>query len=149
MSAGEAMAVRSFRSRVDWWLLAPILALLGSPGVNALRSPAMDPDDRWLALLVSGATVGLIVWLAATTRYVLEPEHLALKTGPFASRVPYARLTRVERSRSPLSAPAWSLRRLMLHYGVADFALVSPADEAGFLHELAARAPQATLPDIR
>lgn len=135
-----------FRSRVDWWL--PLL-LVGTPVaifVTVIRSPGVPRNESLTALVVAATTFVFLAWLVVSTHYTFEETSLVIRSGPMRSDVPYARITRVEHSRSFMAAPALSLHRLMIHFGVADFALVSPDDIPAFLHALAVHAPAASLP---
>ncbi|MBK6486774.1 MAG: PH domain-containing protein [Gemmatimonadetes bacterium] len=135
-----------FRSRVDWWL--PLL-IVGVP-VAILQDVARSPDsprgEQGTAVLVAAVSLALLGWLLLSTHYTFEDNALVIRSGPLRTAVSYARITRVEHSRSFLAAPAMSLRRLKLHHGVADFAIISPADRRGFLRALGERAPRAALP---
>ncbi len=91
-------------------------------------------------------SVLILGWLRFSTHYTFEERVLVVRSGPMRARIPYARITRVEHSRSILAAPAWSLYRLMITYGVADFAIVSPDPVESFLGELRERAPAASFP---
>lgn len=132
---------RTFRSRVDAWLVALLGGAAALPLATAL----------WLGL--HGHTTG--VWLLAcwgTTmvavgaalswpmRYTLRADRLHIRSGWLAWDVPYATLRRVAPSRNPLSAPAWSLRRVRLDFADG-FILVSPDDRELFIDELAERCP--------
>ncbi len=135
-----------FRSRVDWWL--PLL-LVGTPVAilfTVVRSPGVPRNELLTAVLVAASTFAILAWLVRSTHYTFEEHALVIRSGPLRSEVPYARITRVEHSRSLVAAPALSLHRLMIHFGVADFALVSPDDIPAFLAALALRAPSASLP---
>jgi hypothetical protein len=137
-----------FRSRIDWWLAALLLAVPADIARRALLATGTPDGDRLMALGVAGAFIGLLVWLGVGTHYTFASDGLVIRSGPLRATIPYDRITRVEHSRSVLAAPALSLRRLMIHYNRADFALVSPADEVGFLAALAERVPGVGLPGV-
>ncbi len=100
-------------------------------------------------MFVAAFTVALIGWLIFSTHYTFGQTALIVRSGPLRSEIPYGRITRVEHSRSFLAAPAMSMQRLMIHYGVADFAIISPSDIPAFLHALRERAPSAELPSVK
>lgn len=135
-----------FRSRVDWWLPLLVVGVPVAILLRVVRSSGTPRGELVTAVLVAAASLGFLGWLLLSTHYTFEDDALVIRSGPLRSAVPYARITRVEHSRSVLAAPAMSLHRLMIHFGVADFAVVSPADRGGFLHALRDRAPHATLP---
>lgn len=135
-----------FRSRVDWWLPLLILAVPAAILLAVARSTNAPRGEQLTAVVVAAVSLALLVWLLLTTHYTFEDNALVIRSGPLRSEVPYARITRVAHSRSVLAAPAMSLRRLMIHFGVGDFAIISPADLPAFLHALRERVPGATLP---
>ena len=135
-----------FRSRVDWWLPLLIVGVPVAMLLDVARSHRTPRGEELTAVLVAAVIVVLLGWLLLSTHYTFEENALVIRSGPLRSAVPYARITRVEHSRSFLAAPAMSLRRIMIHFGVADFAIISPADRPGFLRALGERAPSAALP---
>jgi len=135
-----------FRSRVDWWLPLLIAGVPVAILLDVARSSGAPRGEQLTAVVVAAVSLAFLGWLLLSTHYTFEDAALVIRSGPLRSEVPYARITRVEHSRSFLAAPAMSLHRLMIHFGVADFALVSPADLPGFLHALRERSPHATLP---
>ncbi|MBK6486197.1 MAG: PH domain-containing protein [Gemmatimonadetes bacterium] len=126
-----------FRSRVDWWLPLLIVGVPVAMLLDVARSRRTPRGEELTAVLVAAVIVVMLLgWLLLSTHYTSEENALVIRSGPLRSAVPYARITRVEHSRSFLAAPAMSLRRLMIHFGVADFAHHSPADRPGFLRAL-------------
>jgi hypothetical protein len=129
-----------FRSKIDAWLGLLLLAaggMVAGASVQLMVAPIGAARLLGLPLLAFGA--GLPLWLLATTRYAVEPELLRIYSGPLRWVVPLREITRVARSRNPLSAPALSLDRLRIDYGSGRWCLVSPADREGFLRALRAR----------
>lgn len=129
-----------FRSKIDAWLGLLLLVAGGAvagASVQLMVAPIGVARLLGLPLLALGA--GLPLWLLATTRYAVEPELLRIYSGPMRWVVPLREITRVARSRNPLSAPALSLDRLRIDYGKGRWCLVSPADRDGFLRALKAR----------
>lgn len=144
--AAHPTAPQRFRSRVDWWLPLLIVGVHVAILLNTVRTPGMPQRELLSALAFAALTVALLAWLVVSTHYTFEDHALVIRSGPVRSEVPYARITRVEHSRSFIAAPAMSLHRLMIHFGVADFAIVSPDDTDAFLSALALRAPAVSLP---
>jgi hypothetical protein len=129
-----------FRSRVDPWL--PLLVV--GPLAISTRVREGGGDNPALVLLLA-APVLVIFWLIVTTAYSFEGDTLVIRGGPVRAAIPLARITRIARSHSIIAAPALSLRRLMVHFGTSEFALISPADEAGFIAALRERVPDLKL----
>lgn len=132
----------TFRSRIDWWLAVLIFGALGAAawavGSELWRKPT---TGNWVAAIVTGLTLTLVIWIFASTAYDIGPEELVVRSGPLRARVPIASIRRVSASRTPLAGPALSLRRLEVEYGKYDTAIVSPADRAAFIAALTARNP--------
>lgn len=133
---------RIFRSRMDAWLLllvasaaaAPLAASLWLAWHGSMRGVPLLAG--WGAVMVLG--LGL---LGLPVRYTFRPEHLAIRSGILRWIVPYSTLRHASPTFSPLSAPAWSLRRIRLECAGGFFILVSPDDRKQFMEELAGRCP--------
>lgn len=119
-----------FKSKISWWLFAPLLLLLLSIGGYALR------NGQWAAALPLAAPLAFIASLLLRTRYTITASELIIVCGPLTWRVPLPQITHVTPTHNPLSSPALSLDRLEIRYGKYDSVLVSPADQAGFLAAL-------------
>ena len=72
----------------------------------------------------------------------ITDEVIVVRHGLIRQRIKLADITEVRPTRSPLSAPALSLDRIAIRFGEGMFksAMLSPADQSGFLAELAQRA---------
>jgi len=140
-AAGSPPAAR-FPSRIDAWLwaLAGLSVAVGLAAVVYLARHAPWAAALTMALICVFAAV-LPLWVMLGTVYELTEEALLVRGGPFRWRVPLSQVRRVTISRSVLSAPALSLRRLRIEYGRAGSLLISPRDERGFLAELRRRCP--------
>ena len=131
-----------FPSKIDPWLgalllLAPVVSLLG--GLISLS--AGQP-----AGLIGPVFIGLLyVGLVLPIRYELEADALVIRFGLMRSRVPYAQIRAVRRTRNPLSSPALSLDRLHVDAGSSLGPNISPADKAAFLSALAPHVPHLRL----
>lgn len=80
------------------------------------------------------------IWFG--TFYTLAEDHLEIKVGPwFKKKLPYKRITKVERNHSFISAPALSSDRLLLKFNRYDEILISPLDEIEFVSQLKRKNP--------
>lgn len=132
-----------FRSRVDWWLGALLIAL---PGVALVTAIALqlsgNPGDAivgWVSLAGIAALYVGVVWPVS---YRLAEDELVIRFGLVRSRVAYRAIRGVVPTRSPLAAPALSLDRLAIDVGTRFDVCISPRDRDAFLDALAVRAPQ-------
>lgn len=121
-----------YPSKVDLWLAL----LVGLPmGLLLVLAAYMVMTGELLgfSLLLGPALTWMLAW---PTEYVLAPEDLQIRSGFIRYRVPYGEIDLVQPSRSPLSAPAWSLDRLEIKYGRKAI-MISPEDKGAFLSDLA------------
>jgi hypothetical protein len=132
------MATVEFRSKVDAWFTAALLATIAI-GVStvAIAASRGGPIVLLSALLVF--PIGLPVWLLRSTRYSLSDSHLDIRSGPFSWRVPLEDVRSVTRTRNPLTSPALSLDRLQIDYGPGKSIMISPEDQQRFIRELETR----------
>ncbi len=130
----------TFKSKVDGWYYAVIVLvvlLIGSTTIPLIQQQA----SRELLVVVASMffTIGLMIWLLKSTYYVVEKEHLVVRCGPKTWRIALRDIQSVKPSKSPLSAPALSLKRLKVSYGNNRSILVSPEDPDKFIEALGAR----------
>lgn len=139
-------ADRTFKSKIDAWLMALVLGAAALPMAAGLWLLAHGTARGvWLLLGWGGLTSLLVAGLSFPLRYTLRADRLHIQSGWLKWEVPYRSLVRATPSRNPLSAPAWSLDRLRLDYAAGGFILLSPEDCAAFMQELAARCPHLAL----
>ena len=121
-----------FRSAVDWWWLVVLgipsvrLSWMLIAGLLAGRSPSIGFVIAFVALAA--------VWYSmATTFYEVNGEHLIVAFGPFKTRVRLASIHTLRATRSLLSAPALSTKRIQVISGFGPGVMISPKDSAGFV----------------
>jgi hypothetical protein len=135
------LPVERFASKRDRWLVATLwTASLVDFAVVGWILLGDQPVAGFVAPLLLAAGIFQLHVLYAID-YTFEGADLRVRASLFRWRVPLAAIDSVEPSRNPLSSPATSLDRLLIHYGKKRM-LVSPEDRAGFMRALAARAPQ-------
>lgn len=83
-----------------------------------------------------GAPALLTLWVLAATTYTVGRSTLRIRSGPFTWRIAISSITGITPTRSILSGPALSLRRLRVEYGPRRSVLISPADQQGFLRAI-------------
>ncbi len=132
-----------YRSAVDWWIA---LLMLLSP----LLCFGFAAYYLWMALpgatllIAIGVFSGGIVLIFLPCEYTLLEDHLLIRSGLFKKRIQYTEITEIKKSRCPLSAPALSLNRIMIHSS-SGRALISPEDRDAFIEELAERSQLPTV----
>ena len=122
-----------YKTKVDWWLglLMSGSGLMMLSFMILIREPVAWVGGLMLAAIVLGLT-----WPCT---YTLAEHSLQIQSGLVRWTVPYSEISRVNPTRNPIGSPAWSLDRLMIHYG-SKVVMVSPVRRDEFLSELMSRA---------
>lgn len=126
----------TFKSAVDWWYYLIVVS------AAALALFAVGPPLRSgeLSLVVGVATIVLTlllpVWLLVSTRYRIGTKSLQVRSGPFSWTIALADVQSIKPSKSLLSSPALSLKRLEIQYGRGKRILVSPEDPGAFINAI-------------
>ncbi|MNC64039.1 hypothetical protein D3C75_1142090 [compost metagenome] len=90
-----------------------------------------------------------ITWLWVATYYVLQNDHLFIRSGPITKSISYDYIVKVKPVHSWLSSTATSSRRLEIQYGKYDVIHISPLNEAGFLSGIGEKCPKAQIEERR
>lgn len=126
-----------FRSAVDWWFYAVIVA---SAVVVAVAVFPMLKSGQVgqvvVAVVIALVALGLPVWLLMSTYYRVDAGLLEVRSGPFRWTIPVSEIAEVRKSRSVLSSPALSLDRMEIKYSRGQSILLSPRDRGGFLNAI-------------
>lgn len=133
-----------YRSRVDWWIgaiLLAIAALIPVFLVGALLGTGLTAPARVSMVAGAGLLAALLSGLVWPVRYRFADRELIVASGLLRQRIRYTDITAVEPTRAPWSSPALSLDRLRIRYR-GTWLLVSPAGREQFLAELQRRIPQ-------
>jgi hypothetical protein len=129
----------TFPSKRDRWLTVLLwgtVILMVPAGATALTMRPVAVAALVLALAVG--TIALVLSVLYDTRYTFEGEVLRVRSGPFRWAVPLRDIEWVAPSDDPSSAPACSLDRIELKYGLYQTILLSPLDREGFYAKLLA-----------
>ena len=131
-----------YPSKVDRWLAAALaIGPLVSVGA-AIAAIVNQPEAAWIALVPVVLVIAVYAGLLFPMRYGVGDAELVVRYGLVRTRIALRDIELVEPTRSLLSSPALSLDRLRVQFGSGWRAqiLISPADKAGFLANLAERA---------
>jgi hypothetical protein len=136
-----------FKSKIDGvvaviltvgaFLPTAVIGYLGATGHYSLR-------EILITAPVSAGVLAISIWVLFSTFYVVEPDALYIRSGPFRWVVKYESIRSVKPSRVPLSGPALSFDRLELRYSGYNVLYISPSNRGGFIDALRSRAPGAT-----
>ena len=126
---------KTYRSKVDIWLIAVMLALTILPLTPLLY--AGIPVEIFLIIV---AVLCFCVAMMLSYKYVIDGKYLIVKSGFFFSqKFLIENLRKITPTRTILSAPAASLDRLELDFGDVSV-VVSPKDKAGFIECMRSKA---------
>lgn len=132
------MKFETFPSRVDLWLIAVTLAMLGWLLWQALEGFQRSPADGLAALGVIGLMLVLGVLFGYPCTYTLTDTQLLIRSGLIRQRIAYRDITGIAPSGALWSAPALSLQRVRIDFA-GRFQLVSPRERERFIAALQER----------
>lgn len=121
---------RQFRSKVDWWLAALLIApvvLIGALLLAGVSTP-------WVLVPIL-APQALVIWILARTFCTVTDDTLLVRSGPFHWTIPLVSIRSLTATRNPLSSPALSLDRIAVDH-TGGRLLVSPRNKAGFVRAI-------------
>ncbi len=132
------MSKKRFQSKVDRWLAAVLILglLMMLAALIAMTTEVMREPTLVIAIIAVVLGIVLIAWVGLATYYEIDRTELKVVSGPIRWHIPLGDITAVEKTRSPLSAPALSLDRLRIRYGDNRSIVVSPRDKAKFVRRL-------------
>ncbi len=132
------MAVKTFKSKVDAWLVI-VLAVSTVVLIAGLAATLYSRPDPLAVVVMLAATLLFLLLVGSIllrTYYRVDAGMLTIVSGPLRRTVAIDTITSVERTRNPLSSPALSLDRLRIRYGDNKSVMISPADRDKFLNAL-------------
>lgn len=143
-------------SKKDWWLVGAVLGAVGIPlSLGVLFLVMVRASGQTGSILIAIGTITGVVLLGLTypLYYQITSSELIIRCGILMRKhIPLASIDRVEPTKNPVSAPAWSLDRLRVDYrknGDVTFILISPQDKCAFMQELASTDADLKMKDNR
>ena len=124
------MNATKFRSSISIALVAFLAVIFGSTSFLMLR------DGAWLGLVINGLVILGIAALFKTTTYVLSDEGLEIRCGLSRQFIRWNDIRSVKHTSNPISAPAFSFKRIQISYGKMGCVLISPHTRETFMYEL-------------
>ena len=118
-----------YRAKIDWLIAVGLLAGIGAPLLGRAY---------WVSGLI------LLVYLAflLPQSYETTSEGLLIRAGLYRKLIPYASITVIGPCSDTRSSFALSLDRMKITYGSGKEIRIAPADQDGFMADLAMRTPQ-------
>ena len=129
---------KTYKSAVDAWLaILLIFSTLGLIvwGLYLLLMKSPDGAGSWdgIILIVSGGFSGILIYaVAIPCEYTLSDKTLLIRSGRMREEIPLEKIKKASLTFNPLSAPAWSLKRIRIDLD-SEFRLISPKDREGFI----------------
>ena len=122
-----------FRSKVDWWIGAAIVA--------GMLIPLFA--EHWpLNFLIAVPIWVLVLGFCYPQTYQTADDALVIRAGFTTRRIPYASISAVRPSSDTRSALAMSLDRVQIVWGLSSEILIAPNDQELFFAEIVRHAPQ-------
>lgn len=144
-----------FRSKADTFFMTFIFMSILILGAVMLLPPFIDKETSASIIIIMSAifliSVGFILWLVFSIKYVFYEEYLLVKGGPFRSKIPYQSITKVSSTNDIFTGYRIlsSKKGLELFYKSATLGSVkiSPEHKWEFITELKNRCPHAEIQD--
>jgi hypothetical protein len=117
------------KAKIDWWIAVALLGGIGAPLLG---------KAYWVSGLILLAYLAFLL----PQSYETTPEGLLIRAGLYRKLIPYASITAVGPCSDTRSGLALSMDRLKISYGSGKEFHIAPADQEGFMADLAMRTPQ-------
>ncbi|MBX0356943.1 PH domain-containing protein [Halobacillus sp. Nhm2S1] len=120
-----------FYSITVWGLILFIffIYLFGGEPIGFQIITYRDP----LGYVMSGGMIVLLLWILFRTGYTVKDGHMYIHSGPLRKRIAIEDIKKIKSTKSLISSPALSIRKLEILYGEFMFTSISPKDEHKFL----------------
>lgn len=131
-------------TKVDLWLAAVVLSSLALSVLAVLRVSQVRPEESGVVIatvMLAWLLVALVSW---PTYYRVDQDSLVVRSGLLHWEIPLVSIIEVAPSTLPISAPAWSLDRLIVRYSTSRSErsiCISPIETAEFMNDLSTMDP--------
>jgi len=119
-----------YPSKRDLWLGIVLLMTMSMSTILLIALEGLS-----LATLVVVVVDAFVLWIWFGTYYMIYDDVLTITCGPMRKKVDIKNIQSVKSSRSPISAPACSIDRILIR-GKNINVLISPSDKKGFVSSL-------------
>ena len=125
-----------YPSEIDLWiiilLLTPPLMTVGLAIYFLLEG---NPRDAGIMLATTVFVTAVSALFTLPCRYILDEDRLSIRCGIFRFKLNLAEIERIEKSRSWMSGPALSLKRVLVVSNGRAY-LISPMNRDDFIQDL-------------
>ena len=118
--------MKTFRSKIDWWLILIIVGIFSYPIVVGILTNQYGLSITMISILI------IMFWMFSKINYVIEETMLKV----WWVKIDIHSIKRIYKTNNPLSSPALSLDRIAIVYNKYDEVLISPKLKKEFVDEL-------------
>ncbi|MEZ4839177.1 PH domain-containing protein [Flavobacterium sp.] len=118
--------MKTYRSKVDWWLILIIVGIFSYPIVEGISTKQYGLSITMISILM------IMFWMFSKIKYVIEGTMLKV----WWIKIDIHSIKRIFKTNNPLSSPALSLDRIAIVYNKYDEVLISPKFKKEFVDEL-------------
>lgn len=118
--------MKTFRSKIDWWLILIIVGIFSYPIVEGISTKQYGLSITMISILM------IMFWMFSKIKYVIEGTMLKV----WWIKIDIHSIKRIFKTNNPLSSPALSLDRIAIVYNKYDEVLISPKFKKEFVDEL-------------
>lgn len=118
--------MKTYRSKIDWWLILLILGIFGYPIVEGILTNQYGLSITMISILF------FMFWMFSKIKYIIEGTMLKV----WWVKIDIHSIKRIYKTNNPLSSPALSLDRIAIVYNKYDEVLISPKLKKEFVDEL-------------
>ncbi|TYR80754.1 PH domain-containing protein [Priestia megaterium] len=123
-------------------LVAISLLLIVLPLFLYLKEEARNID-----LIVPVLLSLFILYTLIHAHFIIKDDHLIIVFGILNKKIPIQHIQRIHYTKNPISAPAWTLKRLQIDTYDRSILISLPKDESGFFNALTAINKNINLPN--
>lgn len=118
--------MKTYSSKIDWWLILIILGIFSYPIVEGIMTKQYGLSITMISILI------VIFWMFSKIKYAIEGTMLIV----WWIKIDIHSIKRIYKTNNPLSSPALSLDRIAIVYNKYDEVLISPKLKKEFVEEL-------------
>lgn len=147
-SPSDENPAKVYPSKRDWWIVGILWLVIVFCVASMLyifyavtSIPTIIAQQALFLIMVA-----FCLSILRNTYYVLEDDHLLIRSGWFRWRTLFAEIEEVAPTRKAWSSAALSMDRLHVRHRISrSSSYISPEDKEGFLRDLASRSPHLVL----
>jgi len=126
--------IKTYQSKLSLTIALFILAVFAFVGFEIIHSNQQSE----LGVVVYVLTIIFLIYLYFTTSYkIIDHKELEIKVGILMNdKIDIGKISRIRKTKSLISSPAWSLDRIEIFYNKYDSVIISPKNRKEFIQDL-------------